>query len=76
MAQRVRVDLVDDVDGSPAEESVNFALDGVNYVIDLSAENASKLRDALSLWVDHARRTGGRRTRCLLYTSPSPRDRG
>ena len=33
MAQRVRVDLVDDVDGSPAEESVNFALDGVNYVI-------------------------------------------
>ncbi|MGC7495274.1 histone-like nucleoid-structuring protein Lsr2, partial [Xanthomonas citri pv. citri] len=54
MAQRVRVDLVDDVDGSPAEESVNFALDGVNYVIDLSAENASKLRDALSLWVDHA----------------------
>ena len=42
MAQRVRVDLVDDVDGSPAEESVNFALDGVNYVIDLSAENASK----------------------------------
>lgn len=30
MAQRVRVDLVDDVDGSPAEESVNFALDGVN----------------------------------------------
>ena len=63
MAQRVRVDLVDDVDGSPAEESVNFALDGVNYVIDLSAENASKLRDALSLWVDHARRTGGRRTR-------------
>ena len=59
MAQRVRVDLVDDVDGSPAEESVNFALDGVNYVIDLSAENASKLRDALSLWVDHARRTGG-----------------
>ena len=63
MAQRVRVDLVDDVDGSPAEESVNFALDCVNYVIDLSAENASKLRDALSLWVDHARRTGGRRTR-------------
>ncbi|MSS44966.1 Lsr2 family protein [Cutibacterium sp. WCA-380-WT-3A] len=63
MAQRVRVDLVDDVDGSPAEESVNFALDGVNYVIDLSAENASKLRDDLSAWVDHARRTGGRRTR-------------
>lgn len=63
MAQRVRVDLVDDVDGSPAEESVNFALDGVSYVIDLSAENASKLRDDLSRWTANARRTGGRRTR-------------
>lgn len=72
MAQRVRVDLVDDVDGSPAEESVNFALDGVNYVIDLSAENASKLRDALSLWVDHARRTGGRRTRGRRPTGARP----
>ena len=54
MAQRVRVDLVDDVDGSPAEESVNFALDGVNYVIDLSAENASKLRDACLLYTSDA----------------------
>ena len=80
MAQRVRVDLVDDVDGSPAEESVNFALDGVNYVIDLSAENASKLRDALSLWVDHARRTGGRRQKIrgdsARSRAPSPHSVG
>ena len=48
MAQRVRVDLVDDIDGSAAEESVEFALDGVSYVIDLSTENAAELRETLA----------------------------
>ncbi|AFV90608.1 MAG: Lsr2 family protein [Acidipropionibacterium acidipropionici] len=63
MAQRVRVDLVDDLDGSPADESVVFSIDGVNYSIDLSADNAQKLRDELGPWIGAARRTGGRRTR-------------
>jgi len=61
MAQRVNVVLVDDVDGNDAVETVSFALDGVEYEIDLSEENANKLRDSLSLYVGHARRTGGRR---------------
>ena len=59
MAQRVRVDLVDDIDGSAAEESVEFALDGVSYVIDLSTENAAELRETLAKWTKSARRTGG-----------------
>ncbi|WP_130866243.1 histone-like nucleoid-structuring protein Lsr2 [Acidipropionibacterium timonense] len=63
MAQRVRVDLVDDLDGTTAEESVNFALDGVSYIIDLSSANAAQLREDLAKWVGAARRTGGRRTR-------------
>jgi len=60
MAQKVQVILVDDVDGGEAEESVSFSLDGVNYEIDLSADNAAALRDALAPWVGHARRVGGR----------------
>lgn len=60
MAQKVQVILVDDVDGGEAEESVSFALDGVNYEIDLSAKNAEALREALAPWVGHARRVGGR----------------
>ena len=63
MAQRVRVDLVDDIDGSAAEESVEFALDGVSYVIDLSTENAAELRETLAKWTKSARRTGGRHSR-------------
>ena len=61
MAQRVNVVLVDDLDGSDAVETVSFALDGVDYEIDLSEQHAGELRNALSLYIGHGRRTGGRR---------------
>ncbi|MDR7303043.1 histone-like nucleoid-structuring protein Lsr2 [Haloactinomyces albus] len=61
MAQKVTVQLVDDVDGSEAESTVEFGLDGVNYAIDLSADNAAELRDALASYVASSRRTGGRK---------------
>ncbi|MEU3628907.1 nucleoid-associated protein Lsr2 [Amycolatopsis coloradensis] len=61
MAQKMQVTLVDDLDGGEAEETVDFGLDGVTYQIDLSAENAEELRDALAQYVEHARRAGGRR---------------
>jgi nucleoid-associated protein Lsr2 len=60
MAQKVQVILVDDLDGGEAEESVSFSLDGVSYEIDLSAENAEALREAIAPWVGHARKVGGR----------------
>jgi hypothetical protein len=62
MAQQVQVLLVDDIDGGKAAETVTFGLDGVTYEIDLSTRNAAKLRDAFSLWVGNARRSGGRRS--------------
>ena len=43
MAQKVTVSLVDDLDGSEAEESVEFGLDGATYQIDLSSKNATKI---------------------------------
>jgi hypothetical protein len=62
MAQKVNIVLVADLDGSEAEETVSFALDGKEYAIDLNAKNAKKLRDALAPYVGHARReTSGRR---------------
>lgn len=56
MAQKVIVSLVDDLDGGAAEETVEFALDGKSYQIDLSDENAKKLREAFAAYVDGARR--------------------
>jgi hypothetical protein len=61
MAQKVTVSLVDDLDGSTAEETVEFGLDGAAYQIDLSSDNAEKLRDALADFVESARRSGGRK---------------
>ena len=51
MAQKVQVMLVDDIDGGAADETVTFALDGTSYEIDLTSENAAKLRDALAAYV-------------------------
>ena len=63
MAQKVDVRFVDDLDGSEAAGTVSFALDGRAYEIDLSDDNASRLRDSLATFVAAARRTGSRRPR-------------
>jgi hypothetical protein len=58
MARTVQVQLLDDIDGSPANETVSFALDGMNYEIDLNAKHAEKLRAALAKFVSSSRRIG------------------
>ncbi len=52
MATQTTVTLVGDIDASEAVETVEFALDGASYDIDLNAKNAQKLRAALSKFVD------------------------
>jgi hypothetical protein len=61
MARQTTIMLVDDLDGSKAEEQVEFSVDGRSYEIDLSAANAGRLRDALAPFISAARRTGARR---------------
>ena len=53
-------EFVDDLDGSDAAGTVSFGLDGRAYEIDLSDDNAGKLRDALAPFVAAARKSGGR----------------
>ena len=62
MAQKVVVELVDDLDGTVSDDisTVSFALDGAEYEIDLTEDNAERLRDTLADFVQAARRTGGR----------------
>ncbi|OZM70903.1 nucleoid-associated protein Lsr2 [Amycolatopsis antarctica] len=69
MAQKVLVSLVDDLDGSEADETIEFGLDGVAYQIDLSADNAEELRDALAQFIEHARRAGGRKRAATRATT-------
>lgn len=62
MAKRVNIELVDDFDPTKtADQTVEFALDGVTYAMDLSNENADKFRDELDKWIMVARKEGGRR---------------
>ena len=60
MAQQTTVNFIDDLDGSEASGTFDFSLDGRQYQIDLSDENAAKLRDALAPFIDAARKAGGR----------------
>ncbi|UJW36381.1 Lsr2 family protein [Saccharothrix sp. AJ9571] len=63
MAQKVLVEMIDDISGETATQTVPFGLDGVEYTIDLSDANAEILRDELARYVAAGRRTGGRKVR-------------
>lgn len=59
MAQKVQTLVIDDLDGSAAEGTIRFGLDGTEYEIDLNAEHAQHLRDALEAYVRAGRRVSG-----------------
>jgi hypothetical protein len=56
MAQKIQTLFVDDLDGSEADGAVRFGLDGTEYEIDLNAQHAQQLRDALARYVAAGRR--------------------
>ena len=59
MAQKIQTLFIDDIDGSEAEGTIRFGLDGTEYEIDLNAEHAQALRDVLARYVYAARRPRG-----------------
>ena len=65
MAQIREVQLVDDIDGEAADETVEFGIDGKSYEIDLSKEHRAELdaimaefQDRLKKFTDVARPAG------------------
>lgn len=58
MARQIITKLTDDLDGSDADESVTFGLDGIQYEIDLSAKNAAKLRASLAPYLASGTKAG------------------
>jgi hypothetical protein len=63
MAQKVTVEMTDDLDGSQADTTVSFAVDGTGYEIDLSKRNAATMRRTFGRYIEHARKTGRSSTR-------------
>ena len=58
VAKQIIHKLVDDLDGGDADETVKFALDGIQYEIDLSKKNAAKLRDVIAPYVASGSKVG------------------
>ena len=56
MTQKVTAEKVSDLDGSPAAETVRFGIGGKQYEIDLSPDQARKLRADLEPFRSRARR--------------------
>lgn len=59
MATKTIVELSDDLDGSPAQHTVRFSLEGSTYEIDLNSNNRDKLVGAMAPFAAAARRVRG-----------------
>jgi hypothetical protein len=51
-----RVVLTDDLDGLEAAETITFTINGQDYEIDLSEENAQRFYDAFGTYIEKSRR--------------------
>ena len=61
MARKVGEELVDDIDGTvfgDDGESISYAVNGVEYVIDLKDEHARELRETFEYYIAHATPVG------------------
>jgi hypothetical protein len=78
VAKKVTVieELVDDIDGDEAKETITFGVDGVNYEIDLNDRNIRKFRRAVEPFVEHGRkaskRSGGTRRKAAAPAATTP----
>ena len=52
MATKVTVELEDDLDGGPADETVRFGIGGSEYEIDLNKKNARAFRKQLAPFIE------------------------
>jgi hypothetical protein len=62
MAQRSVVELLDDLDGTEATQTISFALNGAQYEIDLNDEHADEMYALFNDYIAHARRLSARRS--------------
>jgi hypothetical protein len=61
VAQKIQTLFIDDLDGSEAEGTVRFGLDGAEYEIDLNSGHAKALRTVLAQYAEAGRRVSSLR---------------
>jgi len=64
VAKKVETVFIDDLDGSNADTTIRFALDGAEYEIDLNAAHADELRKTTKQYTEAGRKisTSARRS--------------
>ena len=62
MARTTIVQLTDDIDGSEADQTIEFSYKGKSYSLDLNDKNASELDDVLAPYIAAAEKGGGVRS--------------
>lgn len=72
MAVKTITELIDDLDGTKADQTVDFAFLGARYEIDLTEKHTEQMRKALQPWLDNARRSGGKARRRAVPVRRTP----
>ncbi len=70
MGRKKAVRDVDDLDGTTADETIEFGIDGQRYAIEMSSANAEVLRHTVKEWADRARRVSVPRQRHVARVDP------
>lgn len=74
MATIIERRQVDDLDGSPADGSLSFTVNGERYEMDLSKDNARAFHADMERWVKAARKVGKapgvKKPKTTAHTSP------
>ncbi len=58
MARKLETVFIDDLDGSTADTTIRFGLDGAEYEIDLNTAHAEQFRKATGRYIEAARKAG------------------
>ena len=58
MATQTKVELIDDLTGDKADETVLFGIDSREFEIDMTRDHAGELRDNLARYLAKARKVG------------------
>ena len=74
MAQKVQTFFIDDFDGSEAEGTVLFGLDGTQYEIDLNTSHAKELRATIARYIDAGRKVTSAARRADRNRGKTPAD--
>jgi hypothetical protein len=74
MARKIHVQLIDDLSGHDADETVRFSLDSADYEIDLTADHAAELHGILEKYAAHGRRLRGTPDSRGARAAPTGRD--